>query len=217
MMKRVILAAVGILAFAGSAQATSFGFDCISSSPVACAVGEAQLAVDVTDSGSGTLTLVFSNSDPGTSVVRGIYVDDASNLVKKISSVGGAGTNFKKGGKPADLPGGSVVGFSADFRSVARKPKADNGIAGGESLTVVLTLEGGVTFADVLAAIANGDMRFGVNITRADPGCIGSTTPACIADPGEGSLVSLSAVPEPFAAVLGGVACIGLALIGRRR
>ena len=219
-MKRFILSLslVGGLSFASSAQAVSFGFDCITSSAVACAVGEAQLAVGVTDSGSGTVTLVFSNSDPGTSVVRGIYIDDGSSQIASTSISGGAGTDFKKGGKPKDLPGGSAVSFSDDFRFVARKPKIPNGIGGGESLTIVLTLSGGVTFADVLAAISEGTLRFGVNLTQADPGCVGSTTPACIADPGEGSLVNLpNAVPEPFAAMLGGVACVGLAVIGRRR
>ena len=217
-MKRLLLRLVLVLAFASSASAVSFGFDCIAGASLACGVGEASLSVNVIDSGSGTVTLTFSNSDAGTSSVTGIYLD-GSRPIAKASNSGGAGTSFKKGGKPKDLPGGGNVSFHDDFRFTAKKPQPLNGINGGESLTIELRLKNGVTYADVIAALGDGSLRLGLLISDADPNCVGDRMGSeCVGDPGVASFVNLpNPVPEPIPAILGGVACFGLALIGRRR
>ncbi len=219
-MKRLLIGLCVGFAFASSASAATFGFDCIAGATAPCGVGEASLSVDVTDSGSGTVTLTFANSDSGSSSLAGIYLDDSA-LIASSSLGGGAGTDFKKGGKPKNLPGGGTVSFSDDFRFTAKKPKATNGVNGGETLTIVLTLTGGTTYADLVNALGDGSLRIGALINDADPNCVGQNTgPLCAGDPGVAAFVNRNLpnpVPEPVAALLGGVACVGLALIGRRR
>jgi hypothetical protein len=217
-MKRYMLGFALAMGFAGTADAATFQFECISGAAVACGVGEASLSVELTDGGNDTVHLVLSNNDPGTSIATGIYIDD-SRLVRKVTLTGGAGTNFRRGGKPSDLAGGSVVAFHDDFRFTARKPVDPNGVDGGESLALVLRLRDGVTYADVISALASGALRIGVHIADADPSCVGSGTgPQCTGDPGSASFVNLpNPVPEPMAQLLGGLACVGLAIYGRRR
>jgi hypothetical protein len=211
------MALVCALAFAGSANAVTLGFGCIASgSALACTVGEASLSVDVTEAASNKVSLTFSNSDAGTSSLVAVYLDD-SGLVSKAKLSGGAGTDFKSGGKPSDLPGGGTA-FDADFRFTAKKPSDTNGANGGESVTIVLKLKAGVTFADVLAALADGSLKIGAHISDADPSCVGPNPgPGCTGDPGSASFVNVLPVPEPGATALASVACLGLALIGRRR
>lgn len=217
-MKRLLLALLASFAIAGSASATTYGFDCIAGAAQACGVGEAQLSVDVTDSGNGKVTLTFRNVGSGTSSLTGVYLDTSINFAS-TSIADGAGTSFQKRGNPKNLPGGGVVSFTDDYRFTARKPKAVNGVNAGESLSIVFTLGGGTTYADVVSAIGNGSFRIGALIADADPNCVGQNTgPQCVGDPGVAAFVNHPRpVPEPVAALLGGVACIGLAVIGRRR
>jgi len=116
------------------------------------------------------------------------------------------------------LFGQVTEGFDTTVRAIeaAADPAAANGVNGGETLTVVLTLKSGTAYADVLAALVDGTLRIGALINDADPGCVGQNTgPQCVGDPGVASFVNFPdpvPVPEPVAALLGGVACIGLAL-----
>ncbi len=217
-MKRLLLILLASFAIGGSASATTYGFDCIAGTPQACGVGEAQLSADVTDSGGGTVTLTFHNVGSGTSSLTGVYLDTNITFAS-ISIAGGAGTDFRKKGSPKDLPGGGSVSFSDDYRFTAHKPKAANGVNVGETLSIVLTLKAGTTYADVVSALGNGSFRIGLLIADADPNCVGQNTgPQCVGDPGVASFVNNPRpVPEPVAALLGCVACIGLAVIGRRR
>ncbi|MBM4382368.1 MAG: hypothetical protein FJ091_03265 [Deltaproteobacteria bacterium] len=202
-MKRLLLGLLFSICAASSAQAVTFGFDCLAGPSAACGVGEAQIRVEVTDAGSGMVNLVFTNTGAEVSAVRSIYFDRPENFAKLVL-LGGAGTRFKKGGKPKDLPG--VPSFMSDFRFTARSPQDINGLNPGESLTIVLKLASGRTFADVVSALESGSLKIGVFMVANTP-----TT-------GEASLVNLPRpVPEPVAALMGGVACLGLALLGRRR
>jgi hypothetical protein len=217
-VKQYALGLIVALALGSPASAATFSFDCIAGTSQSCGVGEATLSLNVANSGNGAVTLTFSNSDAGTSSLTAIYLDD-SRLIASASNAGGAGTLFKSGGKPKDLPGGGTVSFRDDFRFTAKKRRATNGVEGGESLTIVLTLRSGVTFADVVSALGSGRLRIGANINDADPSCVGQNGgPRCVGDAGIASFVDLpSPVPEPVAALLGGVACLGLAHLGRRR
>jgi hypothetical protein len=217
-MKRYLICALVAVALAGPASAVTLQFGCIAGTAVACSVGEASLSVDVVANTGNTVTLTFSNGDPGTSSLVGVYIEDAG-LLSRISIAGGAGTDFKKNGKPKNPPGGSAVSFVSDFRANARKPADTNGVNGGETLTIVLSVKDRSTSAEVLAAILDGSLRIGTGINDADPNCVGQNTgPQCVGDPGVASFVNLLVpVPEPGAALLGGVACLGLLFYGRRR
>ena len=220
-MKRLALGLVLSLAFSSSASALSFGFDCIAGAAVPCGVGEAALSVDVTAGAGGEVLLTFSNSGPSAASVTGIYIDQGG-LIDRVSLVGGTGTDFRRGGRPSNLLGGGAISFHDDFRFTAKRPKAPNGVNGGESLTIALTLRSGKTYADVISALAGGSLRLGLVLSAADPACVGDdveeTNHKCTGDPGVAAFVNRpNPVPEPMPALLGGVACLGLALIGRRR
>jgi hypothetical protein len=216
-MKRPLLALLFGAAISSSASATTFQFGCIAGQATACSVGEAALSADVTDAGPGRVSVVISSSASGAAAVMGLYIDDAG-LISSISNQGGAGVAFKKNGSPSDLVGGSAVSFVDDFRLLAKKPRATNGINGGESLTVVLRLKKGVTFSDVLAALGDGSLRLGLTLIEADPNCVGQNTgPNCMGDPGTASFVNRpGAVPEPALAALAALGALGAALRSRK-
>ena len=202
-MKRLMLALVLVIAAASSAQAITFGFDCLAGAAGPCGVGEAQIKVEVTDAGNGMVNLVFTNTGPDSSAVRSIFFDRPDGLGKLVLGPG-SGTLFKKGGKPKDLPG--VPSFVDDYRFTARSPQSTNGLNPSESLTIVLKLAGGRAYADVVSALQDGSLKIGIFMIANAPTV------------GEVSLVNLpNPVPEPVAAVMGGVACLGLGLLGRRR
>jgi hypothetical protein len=202
-MKQFILGLLVAALTAGSAEAVTFGFDCFAGPAPACAVGEAQIKVDVIDAGNGRVNLVFTNTGPAASSVRGIYFDRPEEF-GKLRLGPGVGARFVKGGKPRDLPG--VPSFVDDYRFTARKRRDSNGINPGESLTIVLRLANGRTYADVLSALETGTFKIGVFMI------------ANTGTEGEASLVNVpNPVPEPVAALLGAVACIGLGALGRRR
>lgn len=97
----------------------------------------------------------------------------------------------------ATLPGGSSIGFNVTFGFSAPPPPVKNGLDPEEYVTFSFA---GTDYDGLLTAIAGGDFRIGVHVQE-----IGET--------GLDS-VSLVTVPEPSAALLGG---IGALLLLRRR
>lgn len=172
-MKRLFLLVLAVVGLAGPAAGSSFGFGCIAGTQSACAVGGTQLSLDVTDSGSGTVTLTLRNVGPVASSVANVYFDVAFEF-GDTSVLASAGVSFDEGGRPRRLPGGQNVGFSSDMRFAALNPKPRNGVNPGESLSIVLTLSGGDTYSDVLDAFTSGTMRVGVHlISIASASCDG--------------------------------------------
>jgi hypothetical protein len=213
-MKRLLLLALVVLGLAGSASATTLGFGCIGGGSVACGVGEVQLSLDVTDSGNGTVTLTLRNVGPAASAIANVYLDEPFEF-GTASLIQSAGVSFKRGGSPKKLPGGNTVGFVGEIRFAANAPKPQRGVNPGESLSIVLTLTGGKTYADVVSALSSGEMRVGVHLIGvSDPGCTGKrdfcdTSASLVNRPGD--------VPEPAVAALLGVAALLAAAATRRR
>jgi len=197
------------LGMAGRAPAATLNFNCITnnSSGTDCTIGEAQLAVDVTDPGGGQVLFTFTNSGTDPSSLADVYFDDGSLLgISSIDNSDPGGVSFNPLATPADLPGGNMVspsfvtsqGFSAD----SNPPVEPNGVNPGESLGITFNLLPGQTFADVLADLANGGLRIGLHVQA-------------FADGNSESFVN-APVPEPTSIILIG-SLAGLGLIARRR
>jgi hypothetical protein len=192
---------LGILS-AYPAAAVSFGFYCITGNLAGdCAIGEAQLSVDVIDAGGGQVLFQFGNSGPDASSITDVYFDDGA-LLGIASIVNGPGVSFMQPATPSELPGANnasppfvtTTGFSADSVPAVQP----NGVNPGESLGIVFDLVGAMTYADVLSQLGSGALRIGIHVQGYDS--LGSE--------------SLVNVPEPGSAVL---VAIGLAGLGANR
>lgn len=194
---------------AESAHALTVDFFCITSNtPGNCAVGEAQLSVEVTDIGGGQVLFDFMNSGPTASSITDVYFDDGTllaiaSLVDADDGVGGdPGVDFTENASPGNLPAGNTVGFqaTAGFTADSDPPVQPNGVNPGEMLGVIFDLQVGGTFADVVAELTDGSLRIGIHLQAIGAG-------------GSESFVN-NPVPEPGAALLMG---LGLAALGARR
>jgi hypothetical protein len=194
---------------ASSARAATFGFGCITNnSATDCGIGEAQLAVEVTDAGGGQVRFKFTNSTGGAaSSITDVYFDDGA-LLDLATLENGSGVAFSEDASPPDLPGGedAVPPFNvtSGFLADSDNPPPTNGVNPGEMLGVVFTLQGGQTFADVLDDLASGALRIGIHVQAFQSG--GSESFINDPDP---------VVPEPSGLVL--LAATGLALSAIQR
>ncbi|MEX2206188.1 MAG: hypothetical protein WEF50_08180 [Myxococcota bacterium] len=148
------------------------GFGCISDNLAGdCAIGEAQLTVDVTDPGGGQVLFSFSNSGPAASSITDVYFDDGSllELAVVINDLVLPGiVDFSQDASPGDLPAGNnadpdfntTAGFNAD----SSPPTQPNGVNPGELLGILFTLQPGQDFNDVLAELGDGTLRIGIHV-----------------------------------------------------
>jgi hypothetical protein len=193
-----------------TSQAASYGFSCITFNNASdCAIGEAQLSVDITDAGniSGVnyVDFTFTNTGSDESTISEVYFDDGTLL--GISSIASSsGVSFSQGANPPNLPGGNVVGFdvTAGFLADADNPAPKKGVnIGGDWVTITFALINGLSYADTIAAMGS-DLRIGIHVINFESG-------------GSESFVAPSPVPVPAAAWLFGSALLGLAGMKRKR
>ena len=195
----LLLVVAGFLLWlAGPASAVTLGFDCISNNLAGdCAIGEAQMTVDVTDPGSGRIDFTFRNAGGSASSITDVYWDDGT-LLTIFSITNGAGVDFAAGASPGNLPSGSsasppfeaTAGFSAD----SEPPAQPNGVNPGELLTVTFTLIGGQTFADAIQDLTDGDLRIGIHVQGYASGGSESLVNHPVPEPGTGALVVVGLV-----------------------
>ena len=169
------LAVLGVLITATSAQADTFGFVCITNDdPGDCAIGEAQLFVEVThpDPPDGPVLFTFTNIGPEDSSICDVYFQDNLSLLENMSIVNGPGVSFSQGAHPGHLPGGNEIsppfqateGLMAESDSPGGVPH--NGVNPGEWLGISFSLStlSSYTVTNVLDAIDNGDLRIGIRV-----------------------------------------------------
>jgi PEP-CTERM motif-containing protein len=202
----VLALVLGLLTTPRAALATSFSFGCITNNLAGdCAIGEAQLSVNVTSPAAGQIRFDLSNVGANAAVIAGVYWDDSgSALLGSIASiVDGTGVSFSANGSPPVLPGGASISpaFVVGFRVNADSPPPMNGVGPGETLGVIFDLKSGVTPADVLAAMNSGALRVGLHV---------------IAFASGGSESFVNNVPEPTSALLLGAGVFGLAALRQR-
>jgi hypothetical protein len=205
-MPRLVLAALaGALLWLapGSSQALTLGFGCITDNLASdCAIGEAQLTVEITDQGGGVVRFHFRNSGPEASAISEIYFDDGS-LLAIAAVVDGPGVDFEQDASPPDLPGGENVvppfQVTEGFLAQAEPSPAQNGAGPSQWVAIDFTLQGGQTYADVLDDLDTGALRIGIHVIAFDS---------------EGS-ESFVNVPEPAASLLGLCGLVGVLALAR--
>jgi hypothetical protein len=222
-MRRPALTAIFLFAaLAARADILTYSFSCITSSnPAACAIGEAQLFMDVVGNGqsvqigsstyspaSDQVLFRFYNIGPWSSVIAAIYFDqpDLSPLFQGIAAIYGmTGVAFSVRGSPPVLPGGNNLSpaFDEDFWATAGPPPPTNGVGPGEAVGLALTLENGVDWDTVIGALDSAALRVGLHVLSFPNGPNGSSA----------SFVNDGVVPEPAAILLVGSV---LLILGRR-
>jgi len=219
MPKLLFASTLFVAAFAVRADILTYGFSCITpSNPAACAIGEAQLYMDVVGNGqsvqigsstyspaSGQVLFRFYNIGPSSSVITAIYYDhpDLSPLFQGIAAIYGmTGVAFSTGGSPPVLPGGNSLSppFDEDFLATAEEPPPQNGVGPGEAVGLALTLWPGVDWDAIIGALDSGSLRVGLHVQS-------------FPDGSSASFVNGDVVPEPAAILLVGTA---LLMLGRR-
>jgi len=204
-MKHGLLLIAAVLLIAAPAQAVSIGFGCLTGNdPGDCAIGEAQLSVDVIDLGGAMVRFHFKNAGPLPSVISEIYFDDGS-LLALASVVDGPGVDFHPDANPPNLPGAqnAVPPFQVTqgFLAEAVPSPSMNGVGMGEWVMIDFDLQAGQGFADVIDDLTTGDLRIGIHVIA-------------FASGGSESFINLP-VPEPGTGLLVGVGLV--ALCARRR
>ena len=163
-----------------------------------------QLSVDVTAGAGGTVDFTFYNNVGIASSITEVYFDDGTLLeIAEITSSGGV--DYVGGATPADLPGGNDIdpAFVATqaFSTQADGNTQDGVDAEDEWLKINFTLQGTQTYADTLAALADGSLRIGLHIRS-----IGDK------EDSDGFVNSpLTVVPLPGTAALAACGLLGLA------
>jgi hypothetical protein len=186
---------------AGLCGATPFGFEAITgNSPVDPGIGEAQLALDVSESG-GFALFTFSNSGPEASAICDIYFDDDDGNLSFDHFAGSGGVAFSVGAAPPILPGGEGI-FTTDHAYDSDAPVSQNGINPGEWLTMYFNLPADYSFAQLTTDLTSGAVRVGLHVQD-------------FADGESESFVTR--VPEPSALSLLGLGIIGMAVVLRRK
>jgi len=188
--------------WASPAAAIGFGFYCVTGNLAGdCAIGEAQLSVDVSDIGGGQVLFQFGNSGPDASSITDVYFDDGA-LLGLATVVNGSGVSFTQLATPAEMPGANNVSppfvTTSEFSANSVPAVQPNGVNPGESLGIVFDLVGGMNYGDVLSQLGSGVLRIGIHVQG-------------FASLGSESLVN---VPEPGSALL---VAVGLAGLGANR
>lgn len=107
----------------------------------------------------------FHNESIMDSTVRAIFFEDS--LIDDIAGFEfGDDTVFEEMEKAGNLPAGNSLAndFETAFSVVAIPPAPFNGIGIGDELTIILNLEAGATFDDLIEQINNETLRIGVHV-----------------------------------------------------
>lgn len=200
----------------GEAQAVTLSFDCISNNLAGdCAIGEAQLTAEVTESNSNVL-FTFRNTGLAASTVTDVYFDDGV-LGSLVSIDNSGGVNFGTAGAPNNLPAGNSItpNFTATYEFHAVNPSPQNGINPGDELGILFSLDPGADFNDLLADLNDGDLRLGLHVQAFASG--GSESFVNNPPPPPGGGGNPPPIPEPASLLILAAGLGGFALWRRRR
>jgi hypothetical protein len=205
---RQALAAAVLLAAAPLANAALYNFSCVTNNnPGNCAAIGGQISVNITNPSGNSVLFAFSNAGPLASSIANVYWQSTQLVYGSPVIVGsGAGVSFATGGAPASPPG--VGSFTTNFRVSADSPAPSNGVNPGESLSVTLALDSGVTFGNYLTSLGNGTASLAMHVISI--GQAANSESLVLVPP-----TTVIPVPAALPLMLSGL--IGLGWLARRR
>lgn len=164
----VLALLAGAVLGAAPASGTTLSFACLTGNdPGDCAIGEAQLSVEISDVGNDTIRFHFRNSGVEPSAISEIYFDDGS-LLLLATITNGPGVDFVQDADPPNLPGGDLAvppfQVTEGFLAESTPSPSQNGVGPGEWVKIDFTLQNGQTLADVLDELESGTLRIGVHV-----------------------------------------------------
>lgn len=200
------------LGHAAPSAALSLGFDCITHNRAGdCAIGEAQLSVDVSDAGNGKVAFAFHNIGLEASSITDVYWDD-DELFSQLFITDSPGVEFSQGANPGNVPGsnGATPRFRATngLTSDSDSPTMHNGVNPGEVLLIRLKLRSGHTFADAIQDLESGSLRIAIHVQ-------GYTS--CGSESFVNAPVQPDPIPEPGTLSLVGAGMLAMTIARRRR
>lgn len=201
-----------ISALSLNAQATSFSFGCITNNGIGtCDSAEAQISLDVTDTGSDTVLFEFSNNDVGVgtdygSIIGEVYFYDGVILDENSPVIhNGAGVEFQNDKvNPAELPAYNDTALNVFASADVDQNTADGVAVGDGTLGIEFSLLFGMVYQDVIDALYREDLVIGIHAKA-----LGGAQ-----DVSE-SLINV--VPVPAAVWLFGSGLLSLIAVARRR
>lgn len=197
---RLLLVAIAATASSYCSAAT-FSFEQITSNGTENP--EAQLSVDVSDSGGQVLFEFFNNNISGAlaSRISEVYWDDDSGLLTNgpvvDASTTSAGVDLSAiPASPSNLPSGNIANFIAEL-SAGRVMAASNGVDPGE--VAGFLFDGNAN--QVITAMQNGNLRLGMHVISIGNG---------------GQSESFVSVPEPSVLAMLTAGLFGIGLLRKR-
>ncbi len=177
-MRRSFLtcAFIALIVSAYSFGSIELGFyNITNNNPGDAAIGEAQLSVEVIETGSD-VTFLFKNSGPEASVIAEIYFDDGSLLGFASIDESLPLVDFDEQDvgsvSPPDLPGGNSITpqFNATgmFSIEPDNPQPKWGVEPAEWVSLTYTLQNNQTYDDVLDELSTGELRIGMHVIAFD-------------------------------------------------
>ncbi|MBT8046168.1 MAG: PEP-CTERM sorting domain-containing protein [Pontiella sp.] len=189
-MKKLLIAVLAAI-IPMMASAELFGFSAIpSNAPLNPSIGENQLFMDVTETGLGEVSIVFTNTGPEPSTIAEIYFDAPDvepplNLAL-VQIINTPGVSYVYDANPQNLPAGRMFLFCADLGTEPENPAPKNGIDPYEYLVLEMTYtDPPHNFIDLLQS---GDLRIGLHVIS-----MGTS---------EDSESFINVIPEPSTALL---------------
>jgi hypothetical protein len=207
-MKLKTLSIIVMMFLASSiTYAIPYGFQNITSNNATnAAIGEAQLALDVTG-GANQISFEFLNSGSQSCIITQIYlylpsVSSYSLSFSSFQTDNPSTIKYSLGASPGHLPGGPQNPY---FAASPLNPQPQNGIGPEENLSITFTILDG-EFNDVLAALNSGTFIVGIHVQS-------------FANGGSESFINdtpMAPVPEPATLILLGAGLVGLAGFGKK-
>ena len=165
-MLRSVLTILVLLLLSAPASAITFGFGCITNNDAGdCAIGEAQLELEVVQMGDAAL-FTIRNLGPAASVVEAVYWSDPSGeilgTIWQVTETEAVSYDIGLWIQHPALIGGEQISWQLGI--VAENPHLDQGAGPGEEVVIKIDIRDGSSFEALIAALTSREIQVGVNL-----------------------------------------------------